>query len=260
MPIPENRLSDLLERLSRVSGDVCRYTGYRYQGSGVWDYTAPDPFDNESLTCGDVRPIKDAEAALTDYFEPNYMGGSDYSGGSVEVANHRVFREEFGYLAGVHEIHGDFDSYGLAIRLDCITPAMIEVFEGLDRYPVIDEEAMSAVEREAEDEAWDNWVRHDYERALVAALNVDEEYATDPTHEFRDGCLCRDCLEEAIDRLEDLRSLFEAVASRINVYWVNETGNSATVDIDRIATATTLADLGLESGDGGAGTTPAEGE
>src|ERR1035441_6443089 len=30
--------------------------------------------------------------------------------------------------------------------------------------------ALSEVEQ-AEDKAWDNWVRHDYERALVAALN-----------------------------------------------------------------------------------------
>ena len=35
---------------------------------------------------------------------------------------------------------------------------------------MIDEEAMSEVEREAEDEAWDNWTRHDYERALVNEL------------------------------------------------------------------------------------------
>jgi len=109
-----------------VSGDVCRWRGYRYQCNGVWDYTPPDPFDNESITCGDVRPIRDVEAAITDYFEPNYMGGSDYSGGSVEVANHKVFMEEFGDLPGVHEIHGDFDTYGVVIRLDCITSRMIE--------------------------------------------------------------------------------------------------------------------------------------
>ena len=258
MPDPENRLADILERLDQVSGDVCRWHGYRYQGNGVWDYTPPDPLDNESLHCGDVRPVGVAEAALTDYFEPNYMGGSDYSGGSVEVANHKVFMEEFGDLPGVHEIHGDFDTYGVVIRLDCITPGMIEIFEGLDNYPVIDEEAMSEVEREAEDEAWDNWVRRDYERALVTALNDDGEGATDDAHGIQGGCLCQDCLEEAIDGLEDLRSVFEEVASRINVYWGNETGNSATVDVDRIVAATTLADLGLKSGDSGAGTMPAE--
>jgi hypothetical protein len=137
---------------------------------------------------------------------------------------------------------------------------MIDIFEGLDNYPVIDEEAMSEVEREAEDEAWDNWVRHDYERALAAALNEDAEYATDKAHEFREGCLCQDCLEEAIDKVGDLRSVFEEVASRINVYWGNETGNSATVDVDRIVAATTLADLGLKSGERRTGTMPAEEE
>jgi hypothetical protein len=65
-------------------------------------------------------------------------------------------------------------------------------------------------------------------------------------------------LEEAIDGLEDLRSVFEEVASRINVYWTNETGNSATVEVDRIVAATTLADLRLESGEHRAGTMPAE--
>jgi hypothetical protein len=258
MSDPENRLVDILERLSRVSGDLRRWSGYRYQGNGVYDYTPPDPFDNESLTCGDVRPIKNTEAVLTDYFEPNYLGGSDYSGGSVEVANHKVFMDEFGDWPGVHEIHGDFDTYGVVIRLDCITPAMMQVFDRLDNYPVIDEEAMSAVERDAQDEAWGNWVRHDYERALVSALNDDGEYATDGAHEFREGCLCRDCLEDAIGKIEDLRSVLEAVASRINVYWVNETGNSATIDLDRIVAATTLADLGLKSGEDSPETMPAE--
>jgi hypothetical protein len=258
MPNPENRLADILERLDQVSGEVCRWRGYRYQGNGVWDYTRPDPLDNESMHCGDVRPVEVAEATLTDYFEPNCMGGSDYSGGSVEVANHRVFTNEFGDLPGVHEIYGDFDTYGVVIRLDCITPRMIEIFEDLDNYPVIDEEAMSEVEREAEDEAWDNWVRHDYERALAAALNEDNESATDKAHGFREGCLCQDCLEEAIGKVEDIRSVFEEVASRINVYWVNETGNSATVNVDRIVAATTLADLGLDSGEHSAETMPAE--
>jgi hypothetical protein len=60
-------------------------------------------------TCGDVRPIKNTELRLTGYFEPNHMGGSGYSGGLVEMANHKVFMEEFGDLRGVHSIHGDFD-------------------------------------------------------------------------------------------------------------------------------------------------------
>jgi hypothetical protein len=59
-------------------------------------------------------------------------------------------------------------------------------------------------------------------------------------------------------QLEDLRSVFEEVASRINVYWGNETGNSATVHVNRIVAATTLADLGLDSGEHSAGTMPAK--
>jgi len=91
---------------------------------------------------------------------------------------------------------------------------MMEVFEGLDNYPVIDEEAMSAVEQEAEDEAWNNWVRHDYERALVRALSEDEANTTDDAHQYQEGCLCRDCLAETIDGVEDLRAVFEGVARR----------------------------------------------
>lgn len=30
-------------------------------GNGAWDYTPPDPFDNESLTCGDVRPTQESD-------------------------------------------------------------------------------------------------------------------------------------------------------------------------------------------------------
>ena len=92
----------------------------------------------------------------------------------------------------------------------------------------------------------------------MKALNDDEQYHTEHAHEFRQGRLCRDCLEGAISEVEDLRSVFEEVASRINVYWINETGNSANINVGRIVAATTLADLGLTSGDYREGTMPAE--
>ena len=49
---------------------------------------------------------------------PAYLSGSDYSGGSVTVSNHRLFIEEFGELEGVHNVYGGYGSYGVAIRLD----------------------------------------------------------------------------------------------------------------------------------------------
>ena len=49
---------------------------------------------------------------------PGYLSGSDYSGGSVTVSNHRLFIEEFGELDGVHNVYGGYGSYGVAIRLD----------------------------------------------------------------------------------------------------------------------------------------------
>lgn len=147
-----------------------------------------------------------------DWYMPELLSGSNYSGDSVTVANYRTFLEEFGDRNGVHKVCGGHGTYGVAIHRSALDEEMIEVFRKLDDYPCIDEEQVSMVELEAEDEAWDSWAKNDYLRTL------------------------RSLTEEDIDPSDDdLFADFEQAREKANVYWENETGNSAWIDLDRVA-------------------------
>jgi hypothetical protein len=212
-------------------------------------YKAYDPA--EDLYYGDLQPGD--RSALEDelrFIVPGYLSGSDYSGGSVEVSNHRLFLEEFGGLEGVHNVYGGYGTYGAAIRLDvwragadrsvcawfgadeetatcdedgaCIHQ-MRAWLDELESYPVADEDDLCRVEMEAQDEAWDSWAESDFARAIRDGFPEDIE-DIDVTDSGR------------------FRTWFEELREQANVYWENETGNSAHVDIERVADE--LEDIG----------------
>ena len=85
---------------------------------------------------------------------PNYLSGSDYSGGSVERSNHNAFLEQYKETEGVYDIYGGFGTYGIAIRLDVYedNPEIKEAIDELDDYPLFDEEAYSELEMEWQQE------------------------------------------------------------------------------------------------------------
>jgi hypothetical protein len=161
-----------------------------------------------------------------------------------------LFLEEFGELDGVHNVYGGYGSYGAAIRLDVWRAAaertgcawfgadpdtatcdedgacchqMRAWLEELESYPVANEDDLFQVEMEAQDEAWESWAESDFARAIKSQFPED------------------------IDGLEVLdsgrfRGWFEELRERANVYWENETGNSAHVDVERVAAQ--LEDVG----------------
>lgn len=208
-------------------------------------YKTYDPA--EDLYYGDLYPCDKLIYAdnpdETLFVLPAYLSGSDYSGGSVEVSNHRLFLEEFGELDGVHNVYGGYGTYAAAVRLDVWRagadksacswlgndPDLITCdedgpcahrlrawLEELESYPVADEEDLCQVEMEAQDQAWESWAESDFARAIKALFPGDiEELDVVDSGRFR--------------------AWFEALRDKANVYWENEVGNSAHVDIDRVA-------------------------
>lgn len=69
---------------------------------GMFDYTGHDwrtgepyaPEKGETLSYGDFKPG-------TQYYIPDLLSGSDYSGGTVERSNYEYFMKEYGRRAGV---------------------------------------------------------------------------------------------------------------------------------------------------------------
>ena len=158
------------------------------------------------------------------YYLPELMTGSDYSGDSVTKSNYRVFLEQFKEIDGIHDVYGDYSRYSVAIREDCLTEEMIEILESLANYPVIDEVDMSMLEMDLELEAWESWIKSDFQRELHKKFDKEDPYV--------------------IDKISDnkLYELFSDKMEESNTYYVHEEGFNVGVDIDRIVAAITMED------------------
>ena len=244
------------ERLTRIRKianlEFLQYQDYcpqgpsaRYSGLQDWGYTRRIDPDGKSVSYGDLmRPddcpasaVKYLEGLSTDateegevYFFLPYASGSDYSGSTVEKANHKAFLESYGEEGFVWEAHGGFDTYavvlGLTGLLECADDTfdtILGIIEGLEDYPLIDDEALSNLEMEGADEAWDCWVAGDFRRALEKRFDgVEFEWPSD----------------------SDLRTFFEKKAEEANEYWFNEGyGPDMYIRVDKIVEGIDLDNL-----------------
>ena len=225
------REEERLARIRKVAGlAMFHYQNYCPQGpsalySGLqeWGYTRRIDPDCKAVSYGDLMQpadcpesaVKYLEALSTDateegelYFFLPYASGSDYSGSTVEKANCREFLESYGEEGFVWEAHGGHNTYavvlGLTGLLECpddTFDSILGIVEGLEDYPLIDDEALSTLEMEGADEAWESWVASDFRRALEKKFDgVDFEWPPD----------------------SDLRPFFEKRAEKANEYWFNE--------------------------------------
>jgi len=146
----------------------------------------------------------------------DYCSGSDYSGVSLETANFRElmdYREE-NDSPFIVELSGIYGSFGIGVRLDCDDPELIRIIAALDDYPIINEERISIVENEAEEEAWENWLCSDFRSAIETTFGVDTDSINNET----------------------LQDLYYALGEKTNTYGFCKTGNSWWIDIDRLIT------------------------
>ena len=195
---------------------VCRFDS--------WKDT--EPADLARLSYGDLKPLdKHQTPEPTDFLMPDILSGSDYcSSGSVEVSNHRVFLERYGKLPNVYDVYGGYGTFAVAIRLDSITDEMIEDLNSLEEYPVLDDEDHGEVEMEAENEAWECYVSHDFAEALAKKFPALEEQIEDFSE----------------DRLQQI---FYILMERTNTDWEHECGNVAFVCIERVLEGATEQDI-----------------
>lgn len=228
-PIPENQTPQALKDLinSMPGGTVLAYQDEEPEGSlhlGHFDRHTKGPYEP------------------TDFFLPDLLEGSDYSGGSYTLANKKVFLDNYGEIPGVHEVYGSHGTYGVAIKLATLADSteIQETLAGLTDYPVINDEAVSEVEMEAENEAWSNWAEGDFKKALTKRLGDELSEAldtVDPDNAL--DLVPEDLAETAIADLnkDKLYDLFREAMDTSNTYWEHEEGNNATVDIDRVVKA-----------------------
>ncbi len=164
------------------------------------------------------------------YFYVPCASGSDYSGGSVCAANAKWFNDKFGSKKWVHNVWGGYNTYAVAVGLtglllcdDLTFDAVCDALEGLDGYPVFDDDTLSTLESEWTDSAWESWAADSFRRA------VEKRFAG--------------CAEFNWPTDSDLRTVFEELAGESNEYWYNEgDGDSMYIDIDKIVAGIDLDD------------------
>jgi hypothetical protein len=159
---------------------VCRFDSYRDN----------KPEDLARLSYGDLKPLdKHQTPEPTDFLVPDALSGSDYcSSGSVEVSNHRVFLDQFKDSPNMYDVYGGYGTFAVAIRLDSITDEMVEVLNALEDYPVIDEEDLSEVECEAEEETWSNCSMTRREELKAKGFHFFVFTKPEARAEFRERC------------------------------------------------------------------------
>ena len=173
-------------------------------------------YDGDELA--DIRYGRWRDAKDGRYLVPAYLSGSDYSGSLVERANHRAWSEKFasGEDTWWTNAPGGHGTFAVVIDMDGVpeedAEEVAEFIGGLEDYPLADEDLHSEMEMEAQSEAWDNWARSDFKRALEKKFNVE--------------------LDEVDD--EKVFELFQEKADESNTYWENEQGDSMYINLDRI--------------------------
>ena len=161
------------------------------------------------------------------YLVPGLLSGSDYSGSLVTQSNHKAFSEQFSDGEDVWwtSAPGGHGTYSIVIDTQGVPEddqAGVEDFlNGLQDYPLADEDLHSQMEMEAQEEAWEDWTEHDFKQALERKFEV----------EF-----------DEVDSSK-LRELFEGASDKANEYWVNEEGGNMWIQVEKVAAKVTEDDL-----------------
>lgn len=207
------RESSLIER----GCSVVSYTEYR---------RGPHPVDGHHA---DTFHWSDPEI----YFQLDMVAYSDYAGSSVDIANTRYMRESASYAEYTEERCGGYGTEWTVISRENINAMDDDTFEELisdldyiqNDHPVLDEQLMYEVEAELANEAFDDWASRDFHSEVFNILHNTE--GMDDIAEKWDDLVPSDA--------EIMADLFYRTAEHIGEYWINESGTSMHINVDRIA-------------------------
>ena len=117
-----------------------------------------------SYSYGDFQEFKGTvteENKKTLFITPELLEGSDYSGSTVQKSNHRSFLKMFKKVEGVYDLYGGYSTFAVAIRLDVYesNEEIKEVLDGIEDYPVVDQDDLTELECEQQQEAMPELIR-----------------------------------------------------------------------------------------------------
>ena len=140
-----------------------------------------------------------------------YTSWGDYYGSTAERSNQAYLEKEWDWA---YVVRGDYGSRAIAVDLSSITTEqqdeLDDVIRSLNDYPVLDDDLLSEVEMELEQEDWDSWIEKDIRRELDRI-------------DFDNDDLTQEDMQQA--------------ARENNIYWEAESAVGGHIDIDAIVEA-----------------------
>jgi len=172
-----------------------------------------------NATLADIRHYGDWTARKDGrFFVPGLLGGSDYSGSLVERSNHKAFEEAFsrGENKWWKTVYGGHGTFAVIIDLKKVPKKreteLEDFFGALENYPLADEDLHSEMEVEAQNEAWENWAKEDFKKALEKHFGFEFDEVDD----------------------DKLFELFRQACDRGNAEWINEQGGDMWIDVKKV--------------------------
>jgi hypothetical protein len=254
--LSSSRLFSNLQALSELSGSFFFYEPREHLRSGepgsplIWQSISPNEEENLHWSCLDHYSLslccslqgsyglspEDAVSRISEkrlwqsislLWVPDYCQSGDYGGAVHYRSNANVLLEDFS-SPQCRELYGSYGSHGVAIDPRYLSEELLESLQSLESYPVLDEDALSHLEIELQEEAWENWASSDFSRRLESLLSEILSAA--------DWQNAEDWAEQSIANLSEdqLWTLFFDAAESANLYWENQ-HNDAWIDVERVA-------------------------
>lgn len=113
------------------------------------------------------------EAEATGFTHDLFTSG-DYTGSHVQAANRKVMLEntELCERLGIEELNESYNTDTLLFPIEALhDPELKEIFDSLEKYPCLDDEAMSEIEHDLETECFDSFGRRDFQIHLRETLD-----------------------------------------------------------------------------------------
>ncbi len=137
------------------------YKEYENRGEGWQYYTSPEEGENH-LPIDSFKPDSNGN-----YFEFPCTLWGDYCGDIVGRANYKYMEDNYSTNPLVFFLTGGYSSHIIVCHVSLLDNEEIkDILDGLDDYPLINDEHMSNIEMEEEDSAWESWIKGDLIRAL----------------------------------------------------------------------------------------------
>lgn len=194
----------------------------------VWDhYDGSSAYDFEELYLGHLKTYNKFyhEKKEIWYVHP-LMSGSDYGGDTVHRSNYLEMKSYVKRSKYIKEVYGGHGSYGIAFNVSKLKGKfaleLVDIFKQLKNYPLVDDEAMSDLETELENEYWESDLKEEFCKEIEKSLQS---------------------IGFTVEVDRDSERLWEAyriLMDKTNTYPVFETGCSVYIDVEELCAVENL--------------------